>query len=248
MRSGDECRAGLGDLGGHLGDRGERLAQRRRHGAGGDTRLDFVGEAQQSESLGDALGRDRELLGDLTLVEPAGAHRPVEAASLVDRMVLALEVLHHGERLGLSGHGLAHDRGYLHEPDGRGGREAPVAGDDAEASPSPAGATSSGCRMPWRRTDSTSCAWRSSSAVLRGLKPSSTSTAESGRLRGVPFASVTMTSSCLAPPGAGPIPSRSHAVGVPGWGGVGSRTASRHPPGRPHLGRAACSNLGVAGP
>ncbi len=133
MRSGDECRAGLGDLGGHLGDRGERLAQRRRDGAGGDTRLDFVGEAKQSEALGDALRRDRELLGDLTLIEPAGAHRPVEATSLVDRVqVLALEVLHHGERLGLSGFGLAHDRGYLHEPDGRGGREAPVAGDDAE--------------------------------------------------------------------------------------------------------------------
>ena len=73
-------------------------------------------------------------------------------------------------------------------------------------SPSPAGATSSGCRMPCRRTDSTSWAWRFSSVVVLGLKPSSTSIAESGRLRGTPFASVTIDLLVLAPPDAGPSP------------------------------------------
>ena len=81
-------------------------------------------------------------------------------------------------------------------------------------SPSSAGATSSGWRMPCRRTDSTSWAPRSRSECVRGFRPSSTSIAESGRLRGTPFASVTVDLLMWGPARCGAVGIRPARRGV----------------------------------
>jgi hypothetical protein len=118
-----------------LGQPGERLHRGGRDLAGGELGVQFLGQLENLEPLGDPLLRDAEPLGHALAGKPLLVHQPPVGPGLLDDIEPdALDVLDDRQlEPGRAAIGRAHDNRHLLEPGELGGAIAPLAGDQPVA-------------------------------------------------------------------------------------------------------------------